>query len=505
MNGIQSTAKDLFEKFFWSRARDFYGASFIYNFMAIGFYGFTWATLFSVGYTSSFLGANIGLAIVLMAISAIPFYLCTAMLSSAMPRAGGDYVAEPHSASVRLVLHPLYPRGLYGSGDFASFLGVVMTTIGFQPLYALLGLTNSGDATLQAPSLRFGQDNNTLVFEITTLIIILGFAVAALGIRFYVRLQYVPFAGSAISAITLLGVLATTSHQAFISNFNAFTLPLVQAGNQTQVSTANVTAVGGYYQYIINTAALQPSTFSLWIPCYFSELSGFPLDRHLSAFFYLNLGRMKGLESASPSDHANRVCPNFCRVFARVVVFARIRDWVPVPAGVFQSVWAVQCRDQSSCVSVPHPTIRRFVASISTSPAVWGLILVGATFGIFQVILIVYFASTRIMLAVLAGSRPSGKPAYVSSKTHSPIVALVVSAIGCEAFLYLIIYQYMSLSYFSTPGLATQIAYVLISVTAILFPFRKKQIYEASPAAKYRSEDSLYSLSREFSRLFSIY
>ena len=44
----------------------------------------------------------------------------------------------------------------------------------------------------------------------------------------------------------------------------------------------------------------------------------------------------------------------------------------------------------------------------------------------------------------------------------------------------------MSLSYFDTAGLATQIAYVLISVTAILFPFRKKQIYEASPAAKYK-------------------
>ena len=78
------------------------------------------------------------------------------------------------------------------------------------------------------------------------------------------------------------------------------------------------------------------------------------------------------------------------------------------------------------------------------------------------------------------------KLAYVNSRTHSPIVALIVSAIGCEAFLYLIIYQTSSTSYFDTAGLATQIAYILISVTAILFPYRKKQIYEASPAAKYK-------------------
>ncbi|MGI0085537.1 MAG: hypothetical protein ACREBQ_10685, partial [Nitrososphaerales archaeon] len=78
------------------------------------------------------------------------------------------------------------------------------------------------------------------------------------------------------------------------------------------------------------------------------------------------------------------------------------------------------------------------------------------------------------------------KLAYVNPRTHSPIVALIVSAIGCESFLYLIIYHSSSTSYFSTAGLATQIAYVLISVTAILFPFRKKAIFNASPAAKYK-------------------
>jgi amino acid permease len=58
--------------------------------------------------------------------------------------------------------------------------------------------------------------------------------------------------------------------------------------------------------------------------------------------------------------------------------------------------------------------------------------------------------------------------------------------IGCEAFLYLIIYYSSDTGYFSTAGLATQIAYILICVTAILFPYRKKQIFEASPIAKYK-------------------
>src|SRR5579863_2512122 len=62
--------------------------AFIYNFMAIGLCTFTWVTLFSIAYSQPLIGANVGLAIVIMAIAAIPFYLCTSMLASALPRSG---------------------------------------------------------------------------------------------------------------------------------------------------------------------------------------------------------------------------------------------------------------------------------------------------------------------------------------------------------------------------------------------------------------------------------
>ena len=122
--------------------------AFIYNFMAIGFYGFHWATLFSVGYTQEFLGANIGLAILLMAISAIPFYLSTSMLSSAMPKLEEITSGRAGSCIHQSDLLRHFLLGRYGNGDSASFLGVVMTTVGYQPLFALLGLTNNGDETL---------------------------------------------------------------------------------------------------------------------------------------------------------------------------------------------------------------------------------------------------------------------------------------------------------------------------------------------------------------------
>ena len=226
--------------------------AFIYNFMAIGLCTFTWVTLYSIAYSSSFLGANVGLAILLMAIVAIPFYLVTAMLSSAMPRSGGDYVWQSR------ILHPLLGFGSTFSAwtiwqwYFASFLGVVITTIGFQPYFALLGNSNPYFANLAATlAANFGF--NSANFAITTAIILLGLVITALGMRFYVRLQYILFAGSVLSAATILIVLATTSHAAFVQSFNSFTMPLVVAqGNQT-VTNAVQTA-GGYYQYIIQQA-----------------------------------------------------------------------------------------------------------------------------------------------------------------------------------------------------------------------------------------------------------
>jgi len=456
--------------------------AFIYNFMAIGLCTFTWVTLYSIAYSSSFLGANVGLAILLMAIVAIPFYLVTAMLSSAMPRSGGDYVWQSR------ILHPLLGFGSTFSAwtiwqwYFASFLGVVITTIGFQPYFALLGNSNPYFANLAATlAANFGF--NSANFAITTAIILLGLVIAALGMRFYVRLQYILFAGSVLSAATILIVLATTSHAAFVQSFNSFTMPLVVAqGNQT-VTNAVQTA-GGYYQYIIQQANIGtpafswPSTIALWGVIWVSFGYAF--------WSIYNLSEIKNADSL------------------------KVQVWIQVGSSLlfalfllalwylFETVVGLQFLDSfytlfynfdpstNPLAFFYTPYYPALVASLSSNPIVWALILVGLTFGIFQVILIVYFASTRILFAASMDRVLPEKFAYVTKKTRTPLVALIISAIGCEIFLYLIIYYTALTSYFSTAGLATQIAYVLISLTAIAFPYRKKQVYEASPAAKYK-------------------
>ena len=456
--------------------------AFIYNFMAIGLCTFTWVTLYSIAYSSAFLGASVGLSVLLMAIAAIPFYLATSMLSSAMPRSGGDYVWQSR------VLHPILGFGSTFSAwtiwqwYFASFLGVVITTVGFQPYFALLGMSSPYFASLAATlAANFGF--NTANFAITTGIILLGLVIAALGMRFYVRLQYILFAGSVVSAAAILFVLATTTHAAFVQNFNSFTMPLVQAqGNQTVTNA--VQSAGGYYQYLIQTANLSTPAFSwsgtlaLWGVIWVSFGYAF--------WSIYNLSEIKSAESLKVQTW---IQVGSSLLFALFLLALWYLLEAVVGLQFLDSFYTLFYNFDPSTNPIAFfytPYYPALVASLSSNPIVWALILVGLTFGIFQVILIVYFASTRIMFAAAMDRVLPEKVAYVTQKTRTPLVALVISAIGCEIFLYLIIYYTALTSYFSTAGLATQIAYILISVTAIVFPYRNKQIFEASPAAKYK-------------------
>jgi APA family basic amino acid/polyamine antiporter len=455
--------------------------AFIYNFMAIGLYGFTWATLFSNGY-AVFPGANLGLSILTLALAAVPFYLATAMLSSAMPRAGGDYVWQSRVIHPSVGFASTFSAWTVWQWYFASFLGLVITTLGIAPFFALLGQTNPSYAKLaSAMTANFGF--NTLNFEITTVIVLLGFLIAALGMRFYVRLQYVLFAGSAISAFTLLGVLASTSHARFVSSFNNFVAPFIPAQNQSAVASA-----GGYYQWVVKTAEASGITTT----------PGFSLANTVSAWgiIWISLGyAFWNIYNLGEMKRAGELKNQVWTQVGSNLVFAAflIALWYLLEKVIgiqflysYYGLWTQFSSAANPAQALFTPYYPAIISAITNSPWIWAIILVGLTFGIFQVVLIVFFASTRIMLAASLDRVLPNWVGKVNDRTHAPLYALIISAIGCEAFLYLIIYETSFLSYFSTAGLATQIAYIFISITAILLPYRMKQIYEASPASKYK-------------------
>ncbi len=446
--------------------------AFIYNLMAVGLIGFTEAVLFS--YIPAVLpGADVGVGIITTVLAAIPFYAAVAMLASSMPRAGGDYVWQSR------ILHPMIGFGATFSAwtvwqwFFGAFLGEVMVTLGFQPFFALLGQT-TGNASYIALASSLEEPNT--IFLVTSVILILGLLVGVAGVRFYVRLQYVLLLGALASLLTLFGLLVTHTHHDFISSFNSYMAPIV--GPNAYQNITQTAANSG-------TTLIQPfslaNTISVWAVAWLSlgyaAWSIYNLSEiKLARVFKLQLFQIVGaylavgaLWAVTWYAYANVVGLDFIRALNGL--------WFGSNPGPVNAILNI----------VPNPFFPYIGSLLTRNPVIFGIILLGAVLGYFQVVIIIYFSSTRILTAASLDRVLPERVGYVSPKYSSPIVALITSFIGSEIWLYFVTYQFPAVgSYVATAGFGTEIAYVLLCLTAILFPFRLKRVYRLSPISKYK-------------------
>ncbi|MDG6983421.1 MAG: APC family permease [Nitrososphaerota archaeon] len=449
--------------------------AFIYNMMAVGLTGFTEAVLFSYG-PAVLPGADVGIAIVTTVLAAVPFYVVVSMLASSMPRAGGDYVWQSRVINPAVGFAAAFSAWTVWQWFFSAFLGSVMVTLGFQPLFMELAQTtgNGGFASLatqlQTPS---------ATFAITTAILFLGLLVAARGVRFYVKVQYVLFAGALLSLLVMIGLLLTHSHQDFVNSFNS------------AVSSYNQTIGPNAYQAVISAAqgagvALGQKfsaydTVTLWAIAW--------LSLGYAAWSIYNLGEIK---------RAGNFRLQFFQIvgsFLAIGVLWAV-TWYAYSATVgtefiraFNGLWFGSSPGPVGSVLgvVPDPFFPYIVSLLTTNPVLLALIFVGLAMGIFQVVLIIYFASTRIMLGAAMDRVLPSRVASVGSRTGAPLTALLISFIGSEVWLYFVVYQFNAIgSYVATAGFGTEIAYLLICVTAIIFPFRLKSVYDSSPISRYK-------------------
>jgi APA family basic amino acid/polyamine antiporter len=99
----------------------------------------------------------------------------------------------------------------------------------------------------------------------------------------------------------------------------------------------------------------------------------------------------------------------------------------------------------------------------------------------------VFLSSTRVIFAVAFDRLLPARVAEVDERTRTPIWALllmVVPSLIVAAFFAWDIGGFRSLTLDST--LVIAVTYLGSTVAAILLPFRKKELYEASPIARYK-------------------
>lgn len=216
--------------------------------------------MWDIGFVS---GANVPLCLLISFIFATFLIVPYALLNSAMPRSGGDYVYTSR------IIHPVI--GFMGSFTqyYSQLIWLPLSTSMVISYFiatsvATLGLVSNDNGLLQLATV-LGQP--LLAFVIGAIILVLIALASIAGIRTYFRTQNIVFWIGLVATIPMIYILLTSSNLDFINVWNR--------------SMAAFTNSTDSYHSIINSAKQQgfdPYGFSWWgtfagVPAMFGTLA----------------------------------------------------------------------------------------------------------------------------------------------------------------------------------------------------------------------------------------
>src|ERR671937_1045234 len=435
----------------WSVRDAFIYAAFSINIVTLGFVAFSYAPFIPKG---SLLWSVLvaGLYLVVQGIT-------YASLIAAMPRAGGDYVwiSRVLGGGIGFVLAiagwwfilwlwvPIY----------ANILNVEV----LGPLSAIVGW--HGGVTFWS-----GHDG---VFVSSIITALLASLFIALGIRTYARIQKICFYGGVIGLAIVALLLLFNSKSSFISHFNDQSKDLYGVTN----SYAKTLAAGlkDYSPPGLGSFAVG-STFLL-IPM----MAFFNLWSNWGATLY---GEVRGASDFRKNIYAMGGALVATTIVAAILflLFSKTFGW-----GFYNAANNVYYAGTGATPVFPYPAL--FAASFFGSHVLQFILVAIMSLWFFGWVGTLFLSSTRVIFAAAFDRVLPEAAARVNNK-GVPVVAvllMLVPSIGLAA-----LYSWNSTfhDYTLDATLVIAITFLGSAIAAAILPWRKREIYNASPIAKYR-------------------
>jgi amino acid transporter len=435
----------------WSVRDAFIYSAFSINLITLGLFIFSYAVFVPNG--------SLMWAIILSGAYLVFQAITYASLIAAMPRAGGDYVwiSRTLGGGIGFVLAacgwwfilwhwvPIY----------ANILNVEV----FVPLCAIVGWDGAVSFFSEAKGLFWAS--------IITAFLASGFI--ALGIRAYARIQKFCFYGGLVGLAFMLILLLVNSKADFISALNS------QSGEVLGTS-------GDVYK---GTLAQDPGTSSSIGD--FGAFKGTFLLIPFLLFFNLwsNWGATLYGEVRGASDFRKNIYAMGGALIATTIaavimllLFAKTFGWDFYNASN-NGYWS----GEGPLGIFPYPGL---LAAFLMDGALWQFILVGLlSLWFFGWVGTVFLSSTRVVFAA-AFDRVLPEAAAKVTRSGVPIVAIMLMLIPSIPISYF--YAYNS-DFFSWTLAATQVIAITFAgsaIAAMIFPWRRPDVYNASPIARYK-------------------
>jgi basic amino acid/polyamine antiporter, APA family len=413
------------------------------------FLGFTYLTLVP----STFVGANVALAFLITFLLMVPHFIVYGLLSSAMPRSGGDYLF------LSRIVHPITGFIVNGmiSLVFIAGLGnvaLVVPQFGLPAMFDSLGFITGDVSWINTAA---DVNSQTGQFLIAGGLIVITGVIALFSVRAVARWNAIFLAIGLIGAFAaIIGLIGVNTHD-FSHDFQRVGSyqDVLNAAHSAGVDPNKTDAGALFASAIIISVAIGYG----YIPTYWGGEVRRAKDRMLPSML-LGAALASGILILTAVLAIHAFGSDFLGSSGFVAATGD-KSW---PFSSAPSLYAL--------ITLAHPHT-------------WFAVLLGVTFvvGITGTILPSFLMLTRNALAWAIDRVVPRQFGDVNPRTHTPAFATLVMIVLALGYLALAIYVWASsiVLLFAIVALMALLVWMCTGIAAVLFPFRAKQIFEDSP------------------------
>lgn len=411
----------------------------------------------------AFPGANIPLGLVITGVLGTTMMIAYAMLGTAMPRSGGDYVFQSR------LLHPAVGSGLLISGyviwlAFWEVLGGwMLATMALAPFASALGIQHH-----IAWLASFGTWAGTPwgITWITLIAFAVSLIVLLRGTRLYRRIQSTLWALILLAFVLTWILLGAKGHAGFVTSFNSF------AGHP------------GYYQTVITAAKAAGYGHSA-----FSWAATFgvaPVAWTVLAWAMWSVLTAGELKDARRLRSATTTIVGALWINVILITVTAIVVFQVIGSTFLGSLAYLWFADPAKLGALPAaPYFGLLVAAVTTNPLLTVLLALGFVASAVQILIAMAWGGSRVILALSLDRVLPESFSSVSPRLHAPVRAIGFFFALSVAWTFL--YNLTTVSHYTLAvTLASILVYLGTMLAAIVFPYRAKAIYQASPASAYK-------------------
>ncbi|HEX9332413.1 MAG TPA: amino acid permease [Anaerolineales bacterium] len=444
-------------------------SAFVYNILTMGLI-FPWTYLWAPG---ALPGGRLVWGILLAMLFEIPIAYVYVWLSTALPRSGGDYVFQSRVFGGGAAFTVVMSGFVIWILQWVALSGWLVSYLGFAPLFLGLGATMQ-NATFSSLGVWFTTPTGIVIVSIVNALLSLLLLVS--GFKNYVRFQHVMWWGTLLAFAVVFIVLFTTPASEFVSRLNAFAVASGGASNFYQNAVAAVQNAGIDLHppfSLLATLLIAPIAWtSLQWATYSAQQNGEIKDaRSVQAQTFIMVGSLiaTGLLLALLAVGIERVAGSDFLTVAGAGYWSLIAEANINVGAVSFNLW---------------PPI--IAVALTASPLVVLLIGLGYILNGFQIVCNCYIGMTRVMVAMSLDRLLPEWISKVDEKLHTPVNAHWVYFLASIPVIlaYNLVAGWIGLTLGVTFGCGY--VFVVTCIAGALLPYRAKELYEASPGAKYK-------------------